>query len=105
MIVSNLNKTSVTIARTHGSLSLVLSFHLSRWLVHLVYLVHLPDSIGDGQRKLYLSNSLLRVNCMVEVISQASDFFEEFSFDKIFEGVLVRIAFGQEHHSYKLYKG
>lgn len=42
---------------------------------------------------------------MVEVISQASDFFEEFSFDKISEGVLVRMAFGQEHHSYKLYKG
>lgn len=43
---------------------------------------------------------------MVEVISRASDFFfEKFSFDKILEGVLVRMAFGQEHHSYKLSKG
>lgn len=42
---------------------------------------------------------------MVEVISRASDFFEKFSFDKSLEGVLVRMAFGQEHHSYKLSKG
>lgn len=80
---------------------MVHSFHLSMWLVHLIYLVHLPDSIGDGQRKLYLYNSLLRVNCMIE----GSDFFEEYPFDKILEVVLVRMAFGQELHSHKLSKG
>lgn len=31
---------------------------------------------------------------MVEVISRASDFFEEVSFDKILEGAQVRMAFG-----------
>lgn len=36
---------------------------------------------------------------MVEVISWGSDLSGELSFEEILGGVLVRMAFGQEHHT------